>query len=212
MTTYTAIADADIDPESPGTTTLFNRLRDNPIAITEGSAGAPEIQPAALADTVGDSLVWLSSQSASADATIDFTTEIDGTYDSYIVRLVNVLPVASSATLQMRLAVSGTFQAGATDYREVSSNVGSLSMAASVDGTASIGGFSGIVRVADPNSAIHFCNVDCRGGYRTAAGVVTALSYNGQATFASAIDGFRFFMSTGNISEGQFHLYGVKTS
>ena len=41
MTTYTAIADADIDPESPGTTTLFTRLRDNPIAITEKASGAP---------------------------------------------------------------------------------------------------------------------------------------------------------------------------
>lgn len=48
MTTYTAIPDSDIDPESPGTTTLFTRLRDNPIAITEGSTGAPKIQQAAI--------------------------------------------------------------------------------------------------------------------------------------------------------------------
>ena len=45
MTTYTTIADADIDPESPGTTTLFTRLRDNPIAITEGASGAPNVDP-----------------------------------------------------------------------------------------------------------------------------------------------------------------------
>ena len=49
MTTYTAIPDSDIDPESPGTTTLFTRIRDNPIAITEGSSGAPKIQTAAYA-------------------------------------------------------------------------------------------------------------------------------------------------------------------
>jgi hypothetical protein len=48
MTTYTAIPDSDIDPESPGTTTLFTRLRDNPIAITEGASGAPSITYAAL--------------------------------------------------------------------------------------------------------------------------------------------------------------------
>jgi len=41
MTIYTAIADSEIDPESPGTTTLFTKLRDNPIAITEKAAGAP---------------------------------------------------------------------------------------------------------------------------------------------------------------------------
>lgn len=54
MTAYTAIPDADIDPESPGTTTLFTRLRNNPIAITEGSSGAPKIQLNAMAnDSVG---------------------------------------------------------------------------------------------------------------------------------------------------------------
>lgn len=41
MTLYSTIADSEIDPESPGTTTLFTKLRDNPIAITEKAAGAP---------------------------------------------------------------------------------------------------------------------------------------------------------------------------
>jgi len=50
MTAYNDIADSDVDPESPGTTTTFTRLRDNPIAITEGSSGAPKIQEAALND------------------------------------------------------------------------------------------------------------------------------------------------------------------
>lgn len=47
MTTYTAIPDSDIDPDSPVTSSLMTLLRDNPIAITEGSAGAPNIQTAA---------------------------------------------------------------------------------------------------------------------------------------------------------------------
>ncbi len=47
--TYTAIPDGDVDAESPGTTTLITLLRDNPIAITQGDAGAPNIIAAALA-------------------------------------------------------------------------------------------------------------------------------------------------------------------
>lgn len=43
MTTYTTIPDSDIDPESPVTTGLVTKLRDNPIAITEGASGAPSI-------------------------------------------------------------------------------------------------------------------------------------------------------------------------
>ena len=46
MTTYTAIADSDLDPESPGTTTLFSRLRDNPLAIQENDASAPNVAQA----------------------------------------------------------------------------------------------------------------------------------------------------------------------
>jgi hypothetical protein len=45
MTVYTAIADSEIDPESPYTTTLATKNRDNPIAITEGASGAPKIDP-----------------------------------------------------------------------------------------------------------------------------------------------------------------------
>ena len=50
MTDYIDIPDSDNDPESPLTSSLLVRNRDNPIAITEGSAGAPKIQPAAYAD------------------------------------------------------------------------------------------------------------------------------------------------------------------
>ncbi|MDA0780681.1 MAG: hypothetical protein PQ612_06065 [Rickettsiales bacterium] len=48
MTTYTTINNTDIDVDSPVTTSLMNKLRDNPIAITEGASGAPKIQAAAL--------------------------------------------------------------------------------------------------------------------------------------------------------------------
>lgn len=48
MTTYTAIANGDIDSESPINVTLMTLIRDNPIAITEGSSGAPKIQLAAM--------------------------------------------------------------------------------------------------------------------------------------------------------------------
>lgn len=41
MTTYAAIANGDVDLDSPGSQTLFTALRDNPIAIAEGSTGAP---------------------------------------------------------------------------------------------------------------------------------------------------------------------------
>ncbi len=41
MPSYVEILDAEIDPESPVTESLMTRLRDNPIAIITGQAGAP---------------------------------------------------------------------------------------------------------------------------------------------------------------------------
>lgn len=51
MTTYVAIPNGDIDQDSPGTQPLFTALRDNPIAITEGAAGAPRNTDASLSTT-----------------------------------------------------------------------------------------------------------------------------------------------------------------
>ena len=50
MTTYTDIPNGDVDSDSPITTSLITKLRDNPIAITEGSSGAPQVQTAGIAN------------------------------------------------------------------------------------------------------------------------------------------------------------------
>ena len=41
MTSYITIANTEVDPDSPITADLMTKLRDNPIAISEGSSGAP---------------------------------------------------------------------------------------------------------------------------------------------------------------------------
>jgi hypothetical protein len=57
MTTYTAIPDTSIDPDSPLNEALFTLLRDNPIAQTEGSSGASKTQTAALEQSGGSEAV-----------------------------------------------------------------------------------------------------------------------------------------------------------
>ena len=53
-TTYVAIPNGDIDQDSPLTQPLLTALRDNPIAITEGASGAPQIVGMALDLFLGD--------------------------------------------------------------------------------------------------------------------------------------------------------------
>lgn len=50
MTTWTDIPDDLLEPNSPARSIDAIALRDNPIAIAEGVAGAPRIQQAAMAD------------------------------------------------------------------------------------------------------------------------------------------------------------------
>lgn len=66
MTTYSAIAASEIDVDSPITTGLMTKIRDNPIAITEGSSGAPKIQTAALEQTGGSEAVTTATIRAGA--------------------------------------------------------------------------------------------------------------------------------------------------
>lgn len=49
MTSYIAITNAETDPEAPLTSELAKKWRDNPLAITEGAAGAPRILGEAVA-------------------------------------------------------------------------------------------------------------------------------------------------------------------
>jgi len=51
LTTYTTIANGDIDQDSPVTQPLMTALRDNPLAIAEGDATAPSLLPAIAAKT-----------------------------------------------------------------------------------------------------------------------------------------------------------------
>jgi len=50
MADWTDITNAALDGDSPVTPALIESLRDNPIAITEGATGAPQVQTAAIAD------------------------------------------------------------------------------------------------------------------------------------------------------------------
>lgn len=46
MTDYVNVTNTQVQPKAPGTSELITALRDNPIAITEGSTGAPRIADA----------------------------------------------------------------------------------------------------------------------------------------------------------------------
>jgi hypothetical protein len=70
MASYSPIGNTEIDPDSPLTSSLFTRLRDNPLAIQQGDPTAPRIATAALAD-LAVTTAKLGNQSVTAEKLAD---------------------------------------------------------------------------------------------------------------------------------------------
>lgn len=70
MTDYIAITDTQVDPDAPLTSQLGYQFRNNPIAIAEGSVGAPPIEMQALGRfTAGTEQRYLDSVGDTTTAT-----------------------------------------------------------------------------------------------------------------------------------------------
>lgn len=79
MTDYTSIANSQIDPKAPVTSELMTALRDNPIAIAEGAAGAPKIADKVLfASQTGSGHATVTGLGDFSGCFVDVSAYIDG--------------------------------------------------------------------------------------------------------------------------------------
>lgn len=77
MTTYSAISAPEIAQDAPGTQPLFQKLRDNPIAISEGEPGAPKIALSAIERPAAGTTVRISKDSVTNVASSGAATNLD---------------------------------------------------------------------------------------------------------------------------------------
>ena len=59
------------------------------------------------ASITGGAMTLISEQTASSSATIDFTSGIDSTYDSYVFKFINIQPATDDQTLQFNMSSDG---------------------------------------------------------------------------------------------------------
>lgn len=171
----------------------------------------------------GGAWTFISSQTASNDASIDFTSGIDGTYPLYAIQVINCNPV-SSASLEVRTDGNGgaSFDAGASDYFEtimfatssgVSSSGGTSSSIQISDtgvGTGAQDAINGIIYIYNPSAST---NTQIMALMGAADGTSAVISHTfGARNSAAAVDAIRLLMSSGNIASGTFVLYGIKNS
>jgi hypothetical protein len=194
------------------------------------SLSAVTTVPTAISDNFG-SMTLLQTQTASSSSTIDFTSNIDSTYDVYVFKFINCHPsVDSQAFLSFQAdtgtntnynqTITSTFfkslqnEAGTTTALSYdtnsdlaqSTNFQHIGRNTGYDNDQSV---SGTLTIYNPSSSVfvkHFIgttNVYTDDDYSINSFV------GGYFNTTTALTRFRFKFASGNIDSGDIKLYGI---
>ncbi len=186
--------------------------------LTSQGAGQPPIFAAAAGG--GDGWVFLASATASSSATLDFTSSIDSTYNLYAFVLDQIIPATDNTSLNLRTSANAgsSWDSGASDYYYSTAattiwNSDSNSTAAwwptniNSLGNGANETANGIVYLYNP-SASSFAMLQAYGISHNAIPRMNTSYGAGMRRSAAAVNGIRFFLSSGNIASGTIKLYG----
>jgi len=169
-------------------------------------------------------LKLLATATASASTSIDFTSDIDSTFDEYELHIINAVPATDAVKLFMRTSTDGgsSFDSGASDYISLYDNIFS-------DGTTLTRSFAGATTFEISNNVGNAAGESVNSViklYNPAATTHTWIEFDtvytdpdpraaiadggGYRDSAADVDAIRFLFSSGNITSGEFKLYGVR--
>ena len=178
---------------------------------------------------VDGNLTLLTTATASSSATLDFTSSIDSTYDSYVFKFYDIHAGTSSAHFQVNFrdgssaydatkttTVFNTYhdEAGNNDPVAYSANRDLAQSTAASDLAPDLGvdndqATSGELFLYNPSSTTfvkHFISRVSVGHVQPAAVDFFTAGY---CNVTAAIDGVQFKMDSGNIDSGVIKMYGV---
>lgn len=188
---------------------------------------------AAIAGAAAGDWVLLDTQTASASATLDFTSSITAAYDNYVFIIQDVRPATDNRALVMRTSTDNgsSYDASAADYvwRQNSTdyddaantiNVGGASATgihlAGKDNSGSVGignlaaeGVSCIVYLYNPLGTVMPKRVHGHCNYSNSAGTESFDEVFGARDATANVDAVRFLMASGNITSGKIKMYGI---
>ena len=148
-------------------------------------------------------------------------TGIDSTYDVYMVKLNNVVPVDDNKYLIYRFTVGGTADSSANydqalkelradsafdNVAQTNQTSGSFDNA----GTGTEEQNNNVMYLFNFNNASEYSFATVEGSARSSAGHLRARQGGSVLTVAQACDGIQFLYTSGNIDNGTFTLYGLK--
>ena len=176
----------------------------------------------------GGALNLISTQTASASASISFTSGIDSTYDSYVFKFINIHPQTDTADFFVKFRDGDTaydatitttvFRAYHTEAdstafeyessEDVAQGTGGQGIAYNI-GADNDQGVCGTLQLFNPSSTTFVKHFICR--MQNAHGSDLALDnyVAGYCNVTSSIDAVQFIFDTGNIDDGIIKMYGV---
>jgi hypothetical protein len=183
-----------------------------------------------------DDMIFISKQTVTGTpSSIDFTSGIDSTYQTYMFLLEGISNDStldgSQSVLQLDVSTDGGASYGINAYSATSSNYSiaggqALSYLGALDSVnstnpVSLSGYgesgdtgynnSGTVHLYNPSSSTLTKYAVGRISYKNSGGVGDLLSA-ARFDYSSDIDAVKFKLSTGNFTAGSITLYGLKTS
>lgn len=179
----------------------------------------------ATSASLSSPLVLLSCVTASDDATIEFSSDIDSTYNVYFF-VVDILPATDSVFLKMRTSTDGgsTYDSGSGDYSYAFATSGeSGTSEAAVDairlgssnGQSNVSGetLTALIHLINPSST-NYTKVHFNTGVSDPGndGRTRPMIGTGNRKSAADVDAVQFFFSSGNIASGTICMYGMTTS
>jgi hypothetical protein len=178
-----------------------------------------------------DGITLISSQTASASATISFTSGIDSTYKAYKFVFSNIHPATDNVQFQFNLSTDGGSNYNVTKTTTAFFNIhkeddsetaftyqtsSDLAQSTSFQnicievGNDSDENVSGSLTLFNPSSTVYVKHFLLNSEHNSYHNFSMNSFRAGYANTTSAVNAIRFQMSSGNIDAGTIYLYGIK--
>ena len=178
----------------------------------------------------GGGMTLISEQTASSSATIDFTSGIDSTYDSYVFKFINIHPATDNVKLEFNMSTDGGSNYNVTktttvfqvfhDEADTNTTLGYVTGFDLAQSTAvqnliwGIGSdndqcASGYLRLFNPSSTTFVKHFIAENYCAFHSDYLQGAFVSGYGNTTSSVDAVQFKMSSGNIDSGVIKLYGI---
>jgi hypothetical protein len=182
------------------------------------------------ASITSGAMTLISEQTASSSATLDFTSGIDSTYDSYVFKFINLHPQNDGRNLKFQFSTDGgsTYTVNMTTtffnaiHSEDDTSYAQLQYETALDvaqsypadligavGNDNDENLCGTFQLFNPSSTTFVKHFISRISSSHDFPMANDNFVGGYANTTSAINGIKFNFSTGNIDSGTIKMYGV---